>query len=366
MNNKYTTFAQRIVAGLNVQPGELIEVRDHCDRPEIVREVLLAVDLAGATPMLDPQSPAYLNRWLAEATATAIQASSRHRLRWINEIDRVVVLGGGIPDFTLATSEPFNAWQQMVEEVTRLEEARQLPMIVVAVPNQQRADLLGMRLAELEAYLLPAHLLDIEECRRVIEEARAKVAGDQIIIQSGAGHLLHLSQTGRYWHGDDGVIDEQDRQHKTIVSNLPAGSIYTTVVDKNFVLGEDETVFFNIHTDYDYAQYISKLSFPIYDLYEALPTQTQQELREKYEAPAEGNQFYKVLAVLRENIEVLQASGVLNVHETYLAQMLRYRSILALMDNFFALMWRNPQKDTPLLHAELRRLLQETGMLTVQ
>ena len=28
------------------------------------------------------------------------------------------------------------------------------------------------------------------------------------------------------------MIDEQDRLHKTIVSNLPAGSIYTTVVEE--------------------------------------------------------------------------------------------------------------------------------------
>ncbi|MCB0025656.1 MAG: hypothetical protein KDD91_21630, partial [Caldilinea sp.] len=61
-------LARRIVAGLNVQPGELIQVRDHVDRPDVLIEVLLAIDLAGATPIIDHQSPAYLNRWLAAAT----------------------------------------------------------------------------------------------------------------------------------------------------------------------------------------------------------------------------------------------------------------------------------------------------------
>ncbi len=28
-------FAQRIVAGLNIQPGELIQARDYIDRPEV-------------------------------------------------------------------------------------------------------------------------------------------------------------------------------------------------------------------------------------------------------------------------------------------------------------------------------------------
>lgn len=229
----WKALAQRIVAGLNVQPGELIQVRDHIDRPEVLHEVLLAIDLAGATPLVDPQSPAYLNRWLAEATPEAIHQSSGHRLKWMGEIDRVVSFSGGWPDFSLANPATLAAWQQMDEEITRIEEARQLPMLVVAVPTEQRAASLGMSLSELEAHLMPAHLLRIDESQRLIAEALDTVAGRQITIHTGEGHQLHLDQGGRHWHGDDGVIDEADRQHKTIVSNLPAGSIYTTVVESS-------------------------------------------------------------------------------------------------------------------------------------
>ncbi len=222
-------FAQRIVAGLNVQPGELIQVRDHIDRPEVLQEVLLAIDLAGATPLVDPQSPAYLNRWLAEATPEAIQQSSHHRLKWMQEIDRVISFSGGWPDFSLANPATLATWQAMDEAITQIEEARQLPVLVVAVPTAQRAKALGITLGELEAHVMPAHLLSMEESQRLIAEALAKVEGRQITIHTGEGHLLHLDQGGRHWHSDDGVIDEADRQHKTIVSNLPAGSIYTTV-----------------------------------------------------------------------------------------------------------------------------------------
>lgn len=227
----WKAFAQRIVDGLNIQPGELIQVRDHIDRPEILREVLLAVDRTGATPLVDHQSPAYLNRWLAEATPEAIQQSSHHRLRWMTEIDRVIMLSGGMPDFTLAAPATLTAWQQMDEAATQIEEVRLLPILVVATPNQQQAERLGMTLAELEAHLMPAHLLNIAESQRLIDEALARVAGKHITIHTGEGHTLYLDQSGRHWHGDDGVIDEQDRLHKTIVSNLPAGSIYTTVVE---------------------------------------------------------------------------------------------------------------------------------------
>ncbi len=227
----WKAFAKRIVDGLNVQPGELIQVRDHIDRPEVLQEVLLAIDLVGATPLVDPQSPAYLNRWLAEATPEAIQQSRRHRLKWMHEIDRVVSFSGGWPDFSLANPATLAVWQQMDEEITAIEEARQLPMLVVAVPTQQRAEMLGISLSELEAHVMPAHLLSIEESQRLIDSALARVAGRQITIHTGQGHTLYLDQGSRHWHGDDGMIDEQDRQHKTIVSNLPAGSIYTTVLE---------------------------------------------------------------------------------------------------------------------------------------
>ncbi len=228
----WTAVAQRIVQGLNVQSGELIQVRDHIDRPDILHEMLLAIDLAGATPLIDHQSPAYLDRWLAAATPTAIRQSGRQRLRWIEEVDRVVALSGGMPDFDLALPATLAAWEQLDEAITRVEEARLLPMLVVAVPTQQRADRLGMTLTELEAHVLPAHLLDREACSRLIECALAAVAGHHIVVGTGNGHRLHLYRGDRNWHDDDGVIDETDRRRKTIVSNLPAGSIYTTLLEE--------------------------------------------------------------------------------------------------------------------------------------
>lgn len=231
MTTLWTPIAQRIVAGLGVQPGELIHVRDHIDRPDVLHEVLLAVDRAGATPLIDHQSPAYLNRWLAEATPDAITQSGRQRLRWLEQVDRVITLSGGIPDFELATPAALAAWEELDAHLTAIEEARRLPVLVVAAPNLQRATRLGMTLAALEAHVLPALRLDIDASRTVIDQAQRAVAGNHIVIGTGAGCKLHLYRGDRVWHGDDGVIDDEDRRRLTIVSNLPAGSIYTTVLE---------------------------------------------------------------------------------------------------------------------------------------
>ncbi|HHW89019.1 MAG TPA: aminopeptidase [Chloroflexi bacterium] len=231
MTTLWTPIAQRIVAGLGVQPGELIQVRDHIDRPDVIYEVLLAVDRAGATPLLDHQSPAYLNRWLAEATPDAIVQSSRHRLHWLEQVDRVITLSGGIPDFALATPAALAAWEELDASLTQIEETRRLPIMVVAAPNAQRAAKLGMTLTNLEAHVLPALQMDIDASRAIIAQAQRAVAGEHIVIGTGAGCKLHLARGERIWHGDDGVIDDEDRRRQTIVSNLPAGSIYTTVLE---------------------------------------------------------------------------------------------------------------------------------------
>ena len=225
-------LARRIVAGLNVQPGELIQVRDHVDRPDVLFEVLLAIDLAGATPVVDHQSPAYLNRWLAEATPDAIAQSARQRRRVLEQVDRVVSLSGGMPDFSLAVPEALAAWQQMDEELTAIEEARRLPILVVAVPSAPRAARLGMTLAALEARVMPALLLDANASRMLIGRALEAVSGSHIAIGTGDSCELHLYHGDRRWHGDDGVIDDEDRRRLTIVSNLPAGSVYTTVLEE--------------------------------------------------------------------------------------------------------------------------------------
>lgn len=231
MTNHWRAVAQRIVAGLNVQPGELIQVRDHIDHPDMLLEVLLAVERAGAAPLIDQQSPIYLNRWLAEASPHAIEQSGRQRRRLMEQVDRVVSLSGGIPDFERVAPDALAAWQAMDEELTAIEEARLLPNLIAAIPTAQRAERLGMMLAELEAHVTPSLLLDIDVSRRLIAETRAAVTGQRIVITTGEGCELHLHHGDRFWHGDDGVIDDEDRRRQTIVSNLPAGSIYTTVLE---------------------------------------------------------------------------------------------------------------------------------------
>jgi hypothetical protein len=53
----------------------------------------------------------------------------------------------------------------------------------------------------------------------------------------------------------------------------------------------------------------------------------------------EGLQPYQLRSILLDNIEQIHADGVMKLDEFYVASIVKYRSIIALMQDFFSDMW---------------------------
>lgn len=225
-------MAQRIVAGIQAQPGEVIQIADRTGRADWLYELFLALERVGATPILDIEPPTF-SRWLlTEATLDEVKRFGRHRVTSVQRADRKLNLSSGFLDMTGAKAELLAAWRGIAEEVTEIEESRRLPVLVVAIPTAALAAQLGLSLEALEAHVLPALALSAAETQQHIQTALANVQGaQQLVIRSGADCVLTMQHGNRTWLTDDGVIDETDRQRGAVVSNLPAGSIYTTVVE---------------------------------------------------------------------------------------------------------------------------------------
>jgi len=226
----WVRIARRIVQGLDVQPGELVQVRDHAGRFDVLKEISLAIELAGATPLPEITPADYLRHLLGRAAPDYLEHWDRHRQKWMTEIDRIVSLSGA--EFDPVPRDKFDAWRRATSRLTIIEEERRLPFIVVAIPTEMRAQQLGMTFEALEKALLPALGAGVEELQREIGRVLEAVRGARMLtIQSGHNHTLHLARGDRNWLNDDGYIDAADRIQGSIVSNLPAGSIYTTVLE---------------------------------------------------------------------------------------------------------------------------------------
>jgi hypothetical protein len=132
------------------------------------------------------------------------------------------------------------------------------------------------------------------------------------------------------------------------------------VLDKSFALSSDEESFFEQNAFYDCGEVLRNLGQLISSPYDSCSENDKRRIMEKYGIKS-GLKPYQQRSILLDNIEQIYADGDMKLDEFYVASIVKYRSIIALMQDFFADMWENNKKDTRFPHAELQRLLKETG-----
>jgi leucyl aminopeptidase (aminopeptidase T) len=232
MDISWGQIGRRIASGLGVQRGELIAVRDNVGRLDVLLKILLEIELRGATPLVQHVPPAYMERFLQQVPPDILTEWDRHRAEWARQQDRVLVLTSAERDFDDVPRARLRIWQEAVARLTELEDQPPRPYLLVAIPSAARAAQLGMSEGELEAILLPALAASREELQDEIDRVLALASGGgQIVLHSGKGHTLRLQQGDRTWLSDDGYIDRDDMERGANASNLPAGSIYSTVIE---------------------------------------------------------------------------------------------------------------------------------------
>lgn len=228
----WSEISDRAVRGLGVKPRELVQVREHSGRHDVLLEMLLAVERVGATPLPELTPPEYLRRLLNEVDDDYLADWDRYRKQWMETVDRVLVLQGSGLDADEVPNLALDAWAQAVDRLTAVEDERRLPYMLVGVPTVEWAEDLDMSFEALEDLLLPAMAVPIEVLRQETERVLARVRGGKsLLIRSGNGAELRLDLANRRWLTDDGWIETEDRLNGAHASNLPAGSVYTTCVE---------------------------------------------------------------------------------------------------------------------------------------
>jgi hypothetical protein len=134
------------------------------------------------------------------------------------------------------------------------------------------------------------------------------------------------------------------------------------VLDKSFALTPEEQSFFRQNSYYDYGEVLASVGYLILRAYDAVPESDKRRMMEMYGITAEMRHD-ELGPILLENIEAIHAGGLMKLATGLVACLVKYRGIMALMHEFYSEMQRNNKKDTKLRHAELRRLLKETGFI---
>lgn len=131
------------------------------------------------------------------------------------------------------------------------------------------------------------------------------------------------------------------------------------VLDQSFALTKEEELFFEQNMFYDYGEVLRNLSHLIRSPYDSCSSDDKRRIMKKYDI-SEDLQRPEQGVILLDNIEQIYADRDLELDGFYVDCIVKYRSIIALMHDFFSEMWTNSKKDTKLPHAKLHLLLKET------
>lgn len=136
------------------------------------------------------------------------------------------------------------------------------------------------------------------------------------------------------------------------------------VLEKRFGLTKREQDFFSANKYYDGGEFLCGLGSYVSDIYRTSSKQKKKSLERAY-GLTENMSYHKRLQFLVHNIERICSDGFLPLHEDYVDKVVKYREITLMMDDFFFGMGTNNRKNTKYNHSKLRRLLKETGFVSV-
>ena len=135
-------------------------------------------------------------------------------------------------------------------------------------------------------------------------------------------------------------------------------------LDKSFALTQQEKYFFEQNIFYDYGEVLRNVSHIIQWSYDLCSESDKHKILEKYEIK-EGLKPHEIRSILLDNIEDIHSSRIIKLDNFFTDSIVKYRSIIALMQDFFCDMCNNNKKDTKLHHAKLQQLIEETGFSEV-
>ncbi len=227
-------LAARLVDALGAQRGELVEVRDEAGNQRLLHAVLLALESIGAEPLVTILPAQHVERLLATTSPAILTSRDQRRAEWLQQVDRSLALIGAQPDLRRAPDEALRAFTTTYNQLETIRRERRIPQVIAAIPTIGKAAQLGLSHEDLELRMMPALLVDPAVLVAASEQVQSALAtAKTITITSGPGYELRLERGERPWLRDAGRLETTGGTAGAIVSNVPAGLLYTTIVEES-------------------------------------------------------------------------------------------------------------------------------------
>ena len=224
-------LARRIVDAVPTAFGAVL-IRDRCGRAAVVDAVVDECLRRGLEPVIEHVDNERLSALIGSLPVDELERWDVDRLETTIRVSALVVLGGWALDTSGLPASSVKAWASAVRRVEAAFETRRVPEVFVAVPTETVAAALRCSLSELDALVLPALEVSVFELRASVQPVLAALANADIVEVTTSAGTLTTTRGTRSLLVDDGAIDREDIAAGAVVSNLPAGSIYWTVIEE--------------------------------------------------------------------------------------------------------------------------------------
>lgn len=221
---------RRIVDALPTATGKLL-LRDRAGHGALVELVANECAARGLVPLVEYVSNTELRHVIGTSTPAELSHWDVQRAHVADEIGGLIVLGGWPLDLAGLPPEAVAAWAGAMGRVEAVIESRRVPTVVVAVPTEYVATHLGMSVDTLERHTMASIIVSASELKGATDGVVSVLArSSSIEVRTSAGSLV-VERGARPLLVDDGVVDAGDVLLGATVSNLPAGSVYWTVLE---------------------------------------------------------------------------------------------------------------------------------------
>ncbi len=228
--HKRDWLVRQIYRGILADDRELILVQDQAGDEALLRELVAALQMVGATPIVDYNDLHTVSQVLTLASLDSLDHFDHHRQDWWQRCQRSIVLTDETHDLLDTSTEAWKRWNAARERLQAIEQNRKLPTLVVAVPTERKAAELGISLQDLRELVESAQRASLLELQRETEKLLfACESAEMLTIETGAGAVLQIPCQQCNWIADDGYVDPNDLAKGARVSYLPAGALVATL-----------------------------------------------------------------------------------------------------------------------------------------
>ncbi len=224
------SLVRRIVDALPTATGKVL-IRDRAGHRVLVELVANECVARELEPLIEHVSNDELRRVIATSSPAELSGWDVERASVAAEIGGLIVLGGWRLDLADLAPESVAAWAAAMGRAEAVIDSRRVPTVVVAVSIEDVATKLGLRIEALAAHVMPSILSSASQLRAATDGVLKMLARGSSIELSTPGGSLFVERGMRPLLIDDGVVDAADIRIGATVSNLPAGSVYWTVLE---------------------------------------------------------------------------------------------------------------------------------------